>query len=62
MKNILAAAGTIAIAFGLLFVGQGLDFIQWPSRSFMIGDMNWTYYGGGIAIVGVFLVLLGRRR
>lgn len=62
MKLILVLGGAILIAFGLLFVGQGLDIIRWPSRSFMINDISWTYYGGGIAVLGLILIIIGRRR
>ena len=62
MKIILVIGGAILIAFGLLFVGQGLDVIRWPSHSFMINDISWTYYGGGIAVLGLILIFIGWRR
>ena len=62
MKIILVLGGGLLIALGLLFVGQGLDVIRWPSRSFMINDIRWTYYGGGIAVLGLILIFIGRRR
>ena len=61
MKKFLLLGGAIAILFGLLFVGQGLGYIRWPSSSFMISDLKWAYYGGGISIFGVILILVGRR-
>ena len=62
MKLLLVLGGAILIVFGLLFVGQGLDVIRWPSRSFMINDIRWTYYGAGIAVLGLILIFIGRRR
>ena len=62
MKMFLVLGGAIVISFGLLFVGQGLGYIRWPSSSFMISDIKWAYYGGGISIFGVFLIFIGRRR
>lgn len=62
MRIFLVPGGATAIAFGLLFVGQGLGFIRWPSRSFMINDITWAYYGIGLSIVGLFLMFLGRWR
>ncbi|MFP6732635.1 MAG: hypothetical protein VB959_02195, partial [Rhodospirillales bacterium] len=60
LKSIVVLGGVIAVAFGLLFVGQGLGYIRWPSNSFMINDINWAYYGSAIAVLGVFLILRGR--
>ena len=32
LKRIVVLGGVIAVAFGLLFVGQGLGYIRWPSN------------------------------
>ena len=44
LKSIVVLGGVIAVAFGLLFVGHGLGYIRWPSHSFMINDIDWSYY------------------
>jgi hypothetical protein len=61
MKALLMLVGIIALAAGLLFVGQGLGYIRWPADSFMISEIKWVYYGGGIAVVGILLIFFGRR-
>jgi hypothetical protein len=61
MKSLLLLIGVLALAFGLLFVGQGLGYIPWPARSFMINQMRWVYYGGAIAAAGLVLILIARR-
>ena len=61
MKTLLMLIGIIAVAAGLLFIGQGSGFIPWPKTSFMIDQSPWIYYGGGIAVVGLVLIVLGRR-
>ena len=61
MKTILLLLGLAAIAFGLLFAGQGLGYIPWPRESFMIGRMFWFYAGGGIVMAGIVLIALARR-
>jgi hypothetical protein len=62
MKLLLLLVGVAALAAGLLFVGQGRGIVRWPANSFMINDTRWIYYGGGIALVGLVLLILGARR
>lgn len=61
MKSLLMVIGIVALAFGLLFVGQGLGYIRWPASSFMINEIQWAYYGGGIALLGLLLMVLAQR-
>ena len=61
MEALLMLIGIIVLAAGLLFMGQGLGYIQWPTSSFMISEIKWAYYGGGIAIVGILLIIIARR-
>lgn len=61
MATLLLLVGILALAAGLLFVGQGLGYIPWPASSFMINEMKWVYYGGSIAIVGLVLIIVARR-
>jgi len=58
MKTLLLLVGIVVCAAGILFVGQGLGYINWPVSSFMINDMKWVYYGGGIAVVGIVLIVI----
>jgi hypothetical protein len=60
-NSLLLLIGIIALAVGLLFVGQGLGLIRWPASSFMINETKWVYYGGGIAVAGLVLIILSRR-
>jgi len=61
MRALVGIIGLLAMATGLLFVGQGLGYIRWPSSSFMIDQTNWVYYGGAIAVSGLLLAILARR-
>jgi len=61
MRTLLTLIGIIVAAAGLLFMGQGLGYIQWPAESVMIDQTKWVYYGGGIALVGILLVMIARR-
>ena len=61
MKTALTLIGIIALAMGLLWMGQGSGYIPWPASSFMISQTKWIYYGGALAVVGVILILIARR-
>ena len=61
IKALVTLIGIVALASGLLFVGQGTGYIPWPSTSFMIGQIRWVYYGAGIAVVGLLLLIVARR-
>ncbi len=61
MKMTLLIVGIVALAAGLLFVGQGAGYIRWPASSFMIRETRWIYYGGAIALAGLLLIILARR-
>ena len=54
-------AGVVLLAAGLLFIGQGWGLIRWPARSFMIDETRWIYYGAGIALAGLVLIIVSRR-
>ena len=45
MKPALTLIGIIALAMGLLWMGQGSGYIPWPASSFMINQTRWIYYG-----------------
>ncbi|HMI96249.1 MAG TPA: hypothetical protein VK479_07030 [Micropepsaceae bacterium] len=61
MNGLLLLIGVLAVAAGILFVGQGLGYIRWPAESFMIDQTNWVYYGGAIALAGLALLMVARR-
>jgi hypothetical protein len=58
---LLLLIGIALLAAGLLFIGQGWGLIRWPARSFMIDETRWVYYGGGIAVAGLVLIVVSRR-
>ena len=59
-KALLLLIGLLVLAAGLLFVGQGSGWIQWPAESFMISQIRWIYYGAAIAAFGVVLIIPAR--
>lgn len=60
-KVLMTLAGLVALAVGLLWVGQGTGIVQWPRTSFMIGASNWIYWGGALAILGLLILWRARR-
>ena len=59
MKALLTIIGIITLAAGLFFMGQGAGLIRWPAESFMVSATQWVYYGGGIAVLGILLIVMG---
>lgn len=62
MKALLMLVGIVALAVGLLWIGQGTGYVHWPRTSFMISDIHWAYYGAALAAIGLVLILRARRR
>jgi hypothetical protein len=61
MRKLLLVVGWLALAVGLLWIGQGTGVIKWPESSFMISQIQWAYYGAPLAVVGLILIWQGRR-
>ena len=62
MKTLLLVAGIAAVLMGLLWIGQGTGVVHWPASSFMLDQRPWATRGIILAVVGVALVVLSRRR
>ena len=62
MKTILLIVGIVALLIGLLWIGQGLGIIMWPASSFMLAQKIWSVWGTVLAIVGIALIMVARRR
>ncbi|HEY8336021.1 MAG TPA: hypothetical protein VIQ05_19705 [Tardiphaga sp.] len=53
--------GLLAFLIGLLWIGQGAGYVNWPQSSFMIRQTQWAWYGAALAAVGLGLMALSRR-
>ncbi len=60
MRKLLLTVGFVALAIGLLWIGQGTGVIKWPQSSFMISQMQWAGYGATSAAVGLILIWQGQ--
>jgi len=61
MPRALLIVGLLALAMGLLWIGQGLGVINWPQSSFMIRQMQWAGYGAALAALGLVLIWQSKR-
>jgi len=61
MRKLLLIVGFLALAVGLLWIGQGTGAIAWPPSSFMINQIQWAGYGAVLAAVGLVLIWQGKR-
>ena len=59
MNRALVIVGVIVLIVGAVFAGQGANLI--PGSS-MTGDRTWLYIGVVMAVVGIILIVLSRRR
>jgi uncharacterized membrane protein len=61
MRRLLLIVGVLALAIGVLWIGQGLGVINWPQSSFMIRQVQWAGYGAALAAFGLVLIWQSRR-
>ena len=61
MRKLFLILGILALAIGLLWIGQGTGYVNWPQSSFMIAQKQWVYWGACLAVVGLFLIGFTRR-
>ncbi len=60
MQALLTVVGMILLIMGLVFMGQGSGYFPYPASSFMISQARWIYYGAGIAVVGLLVIIAAR--
>jgi hypothetical protein len=61
MRVLLQILGVAALLVGLLWIGQGLGLIMWPSSSFMLAQRQWAVYGAILVVLGALLLWRARR-
>ncbi len=61
LRPILLILGLACALTGGLWIGQGLGYVHWPRSSFMLDQRQWADYGAAVAVVGLLLLLVGRR-
>lgn len=62
-RALLLIVGILAVAMGLLWVGQGLGYVHWPAKgNFMLDQRPWAVRGALLALVGAGAMWWSRRR
>ena len=61
MRQLSLLLGILALVIGLLWIGQGTGYVNWPQSSFMIQQTQWAYYGAALAALGLVLIWSSRR-
>jgi hypothetical protein len=61
MRKLLLIVGLLALAVGLLWIGQGTGAITWPQSSFMIRQLQWAGYGAALSALGLILIWQSKR-
>jgi uncharacterized membrane protein len=61
MRRLLLVVGLLALAVGLLWIGQGTGVVAWPKTSFMINEIQWAGYGAALSAVGLILIWQSQR-
>ena len=61
MRGLLLVTGLLALAMGLLWIGQGTGAIAWPRQSFMINQLQWAGYGALVGALGLILIWQSQR-
>ena len=59
MKWVVTLVGALAVVAGIVWTLQGLGIVGGSSMS---GDSTWAIIGPIVAVVGMLVVLFGRRR
>ncbi|MBS4006599.1 MULTISPECIES: hypothetical protein [unclassified Afipia] len=62
MKTLFLIVGTLALVTGLLWIGQGTGYVNWPRSSFMVSQMQWAYYGAALGLAGLLMIVISQRR
>ena len=51
--------GALCVLMGVVWIFQGINVLP---GSFMTGDINWSYRGGVLAVVGLVVLFISLRK
>jgi hypothetical protein len=59
MRTVLTVLGALLLLIGAIWFFQGINVLP---GSFMTGETKWAIYGGIMAIAGIALLTVARRK
>jgi hypothetical protein len=59
LKTAGIVVGALCVLMGVVWIFQGINVLP---GSFMTGDIDWSYRGGVLAVVGLVVLLLSLRK
>ena len=62
MQKFMMILALTCFLMGLLWIGQGLGWINWPQSSFMIDQSKWAVRGGFLCAAGLIMLYLSRHK
>jgi hypothetical protein len=62
LRIVFLIIGSLMVLLGLVWIGQGSGYFPYPADSFMINQTPWIYWGVLLAVLGLLVILLSRRR
>ncbi len=62
LRIVLLIIGSLMVLLGLVWIGQGSGYFPYPAESFMINQTPWIYWGLLLAVLGIIVIVLSRRR
>jgi hypothetical protein len=62
LRIVLLVVGCLMVLLGLVWIGQGSGYFPYPAESFMINQTPWIYWGLLLAVLGLVVIFLSRRR
>ena len=62
LRSVLLIVGSLMVLLGLVWIGQGSGYFPYPAESFMINQTPWIYWGLLLAVLGIIVIVLSRRR
>jgi hypothetical protein len=62
LRIVLLVVGCLMVLLGLVWIGQGSGYFPYPAESFMINQTPWIYWGLLLAVLGLIVIFLSRRR